>query len=49
MALPAREEVKLLSEALNIVKIQVQQMKRNLVRTLPDMIYFSTVARLKLV
>ncbi|KAF9261927.1 vacuolar protein sorting-associated protein 35 [Marasmius fiardii PR-910] len=30
MALPAVEEGKLLSEALNTVKIQVQQMKRNL-------------------
>ncbi|KXN86149.1 Vacuolar protein sorting-associated protein 35 [Leucoagaricus sp. SymC.cos] len=30
MALPAPEEGKLLSEALNTVKIQVQQMKRNL-------------------
>jgi hypothetical protein len=31
MALPAPEEGKLLSEALNTVKIQVQQMKRHLV------------------
>lgn len=31
-ALPAPEEGKLLSEALNTVKIQVQQMKRHLVR-----------------
>lgn len=30
--LPAVEEGKLLSEALNTVKIQVQQMKRHLVR-----------------
>jgi len=32
MAGPATEEGKLLSEALNTVKIQVQQMRRNLVR-----------------
>jgi hypothetical protein len=32
MAVPAMEEGKLLSEALNTVKIQVQQMKRHLVR-----------------
>ena len=31
MAIPNVEEGKLLSEALNVVKIQVQQMKRNLV------------------
>lgn len=31
MSLPAPEEGKLLSEALNTVKIQVQQMKRHLV------------------
>jgi hypothetical protein len=31
MALPVAEEGKLLSEALNTVKIQVQQMKRHLV------------------
>jgi hypothetical protein len=31
MALPAMEEGKMLSEALNTVKIQVQQMKRHLV------------------
>lgn len=31
MALPVVEEGKLLSEALNTVKIQVQQMKRHLV------------------
>lgn len=30
--LPVVEEAKLLSEALNTVKIQVQQMKRHLVR-----------------
>jgi hypothetical protein len=34
MALPAMEEGKVLSEALNTVKIQVQQMKRHLVRQL---------------
>ena len=34
MAHPPGEEGKLLSEALNTVKIQVQQMKRYLVRTL---------------
>ena len=32
MAVPVMEEAKLLSEALNTVKIQVQQMKRHLVR-----------------
>ncbi len=32
MAQPVVEEGKLLSEALNTVKIQVQQMKRHLVR-----------------
>jgi vacuolar protein sorting-associated protein 35 len=32
MATPPGEEGKLLSEALNTVKIQVQQMKRYLVR-----------------
>lgn len=31
MAAPVVEEVKLISEALNTVKIQVQQMKRHLV------------------
>ncbi len=34
MSLPAPEEGKLLSEALSTVKIQVQQMKRHLVRPL---------------
>jgi deoxyribodipyrimidine photolyase len=32
MAAPVIEEAKMLSEALNTVKIQVQQMKRHLVR-----------------
>jgi hypothetical protein len=35
MAAPVMEEGKLLSEALNTVKIQVQQMKRHLVRSCP--------------
>jgi len=35
MALPVVEEGKLLSEALNTVKIQVQQMKRHLVSCKP--------------
>ena len=34
MSLPAPEEGKMLSEALSTVKIQVQQMKRHLVRLL---------------
>jgi vacuolar protein sorting-associated protein 35 len=38
MSLPVPEEGKLLSEALNTVKIQVQQMKRHLVS-----LYYSTI------
>ena len=41
MALPVQEEDKLLSEALNTVKIQVQLMKRNLVRTHPFQIHLT--------
>ena len=46
MALPAAEEGKLLSEALNTVKIQVQQMKRHLVcRFLHIVMVFEAHAR----
>jgi len=41
MTLPAQEEGKLLSDALSTVKIHVQQMKRNLVRTHPLQIHLS--------
>ena len=39
MAIPNVEEGKLLSEALNVVKIQVQQMKRNLVCPPPRAVF----------
>jgi hypothetical protein len=41
MALPVVEEGKLLSEALNTVRIQVQQMKRHLVSPHLISIYFT--------
>lgn len=39
MAAPVVEEAKLISEALSTVKIQVQQMKRHLVRAVPQLSY----------
>jgi len=45
MALSVPEEGKLLSEALNTVKIQVQLMKRNLVRAHPLQTHSLTVSQ----
>jgi hypothetical protein len=44
MAVPIMEEAKLLSEALNTVKIQVQQMKRHLVGGNPQHSYYCSCA-----